>query len=102
MIPLQITKCDLNCCDELRRNIEENELPTIGYFNWYREYYIRRNESSVHIMNYCPWCGKKFTESLRDVYFEILRENYGHWILPTYSKIAKEFKSDEWWKKRDL
>ena len=54
-------------------------------------------------MEYCPWCGFKLPTSLRDEWFHILRTEYGlDNPCDDKRKIPKEFKSDEWWKKRKL
>lgn len=79
----------------------------IGYLPVYREFYIKDCTSKVVIytIEYCPWCSKKFPNSLRDEYFAILENEYSidndtrareAGILPV------EFESDEWWKKRNL
>jgi len=57
-------------------------------------------------ITYCPWCGAKLPENLRDKYFEILENEYGLDVdifdIKNNPNIPEEFKSDEWWKKRGL
>jgi hypothetical protein len=57
-------------------------------------------------MDYCPWCGTKLPENLREEWFETLEREYG---IETdigeardRTDIPQEFWSDEWWKKRSL
>jgi Zn-finger nucleic acid-binding protein len=53
-------------------------------------------------MNYCPFCGAKFPERLDGELSKILQTEYGLESWKEYKKAPKEFKTDEWWKKRGL
>ena len=49
-------------------------------------------------VDYCPFCGYKFPESLRDKYFEELEAlGIDYWMEP--EKVPEEYKSDKWWNK---
>ncbi len=49
-------------------------------------------------MQFCPFCGYKFPESLRNKYFEELEVlGIDHWMEP--EKVPEEYKSDKWWNK---
>jgi hypothetical protein len=54
---------------------------------------------------FCPWCGIKLPESLEEIYYEILEKEHGiaqGLDIQNDRRIPKEFKSNEWWKKRGL
>ena len=76
----------------------------IKYGSIFREYYIESSKG-LHI-DFCPWCGEKLLESLRDKFFQILELEYKiftdigeYWVR---LDLPEEFKTDEWWKKRGL
>ena len=78
----------------------------IGYRSRYRDYYIPLlNQSAIQGIFYCPWCGTKLPKDLLDEYFDILEKEYSI-DDPRRAEEAgillEEFKSDEWWKKRNL
>ena len=65
----------------------------------------RGRMNAVQRIIYCSWCNKKLPESLRDEWFEILEKEYN--LDDPHREeqeklIPEEFKTDEWWKKRDL
>jgi len=106
-------KKDDFCCDEiynvlLGENDGNCEL-CFGYEPVFREYFIDiRFEygGAVKLIKHCPWCGSKFLGSLRDKWFDTLEKEYKiETDIGEYkerSDIPQEFKSDEWWKKRNL
>lgn len=53
-------------------------------------------------MDYCPFCGAKLPERLDGKLTEILQKEYGLTSWRDYKKAPKEFRTDEWWKKRGL
>ncbi|MGH3056094.1 MAG: DUF6980 family protein [Gaiellaceae bacterium] len=66
-----------------------------------REYTLLENAS----MNFCPSCGKQLPKSLGDEWLTILRKEYG--VIGEAASVwnpmvPEEFKSDAWWKKRNL
>ena len=94
-----------HCCSEMRFFIEENKL-NIGYDARFREYYIffkPKCGASKQTVSYCPWCGQKLPESLRDEWFDIMRNEYKlDDPCDDKRRIPREFRSDKWWKKRGL
>ena len=74
----------------------------VYYSNCFDEYGIIIHDlgSSYVKIEYCPWCGRKLPDSKRDLWFDILEkqgiEN------PLDSIIPEEFKSDAWWRNRNL
>ena len=58
---------------------------------------------------YCPWCGRKLPEDLSEEMEEVLEKEYGitskNWDSPEWnddSHLPSEFKTDEWWKNRNI
>ena len=93
-----------HCCNEMNLFIENTRDP-IKYHLVFRTYYIDYNTSNIITMEYCPWCGKKFPKELRDEFFDILEEEYQiETDMGEYKEtdLPKEFRTDEWWKKRGL
>jgi hypothetical protein len=85
--------------------LEDPKMP-LKYYPIAREYGILlRYSQAIQGLIYCPWCGKKLPESLRDQYFDILEKEYG--VEPAFDikedpHVPLDFKSDAWWKKRGL
>jgi hypothetical protein len=94
-----------HCCIDF--NLHANEKERIAlYIPEFREHNIRVSESILQEMFFCPWCGKKFPESLREKFFDTLESDYNISTdigeYKTRPDIPSEFQSDEWWKKRGL
>ena len=72
----------------------------------FRDYTINLiSSSAAQSIYHCPWCGSKLPYCLDNKYEEILKKEYG--IDDPYNRkqkklIPEEFKSDKWWKKRNL
>lgn len=88
----------MHCCKEMTTHINEKEV-AITYIPKFREYGIKILDggSSYQIINYCPWCGKKLPESLRDKWFEELEKMN---LEPESPEIPKEYLSEDWWLKK--
>jgi hypothetical protein len=104
------------CCAELRRTIESRRYP-IGYNCKVREYFIellgyfeafdemileKRAMNVIQLISFCPFCGKKLPDSLRDKWFEHLESQNSEDFDPWSEDIPEEYKDDTWWKKRNL
>ena len=90
-----------HCCELMAEFLGDSRI-NIHYSPKFREYDTHLiNSPAKQCYFYCPWCGKKLPESLRDEYFKILREKYSINSVRT-QQIPEEFKTDEWWKKRGL
>lgn len=94
-----------HCCELMDMFLEDPRIP-LKYYPMAREYGIPLSHSSaIQLFFYCPWCGKKLPESLREKFFDILEKEYH--VEPEFDikqdpNVPEEFKSDEWWKKRGL
>lgn len=76
----------------------------LRYSPKFREYQLfLRKTTSIYGLLYCPWCGTKLPEDVRDQYYDLLINTYK---IDPYDHAAEnfpqEFTSDEWWKKRGL
>jgi hypothetical protein len=91
------------CCEDMQRLVG-NQRTSVTYKAIDRRFVI---EGDLGLeMDYCPWCGTKLPENLREEWFETLEREYG---IETdigeardRTDIPQEFWSDEWWKKRSL
>jgi hypothetical protein len=67
---------------------------------------MKKNELWLgYSVEFCPFCGIKLPKDFVHVRTEILEKEFG--ITDPYDKkqkklVPKEFKTDEWWKKRGL
>ncbi|WCM86431.1 DUF6980 family protein [Acidovorax sp. NCPPB 3576] len=60
----------------------------------FREYGINYvGGGSYQVIDFCPWCGKKLSSSLREVWFEVL-DRIG---LEPEDDIPLEMQSEAWW-----
>jgi hypothetical protein len=92
------------CCGALNYQEEDKYCP-VKYSKKWREYSIQDfSSTSKSLMRFCPNCGTRLPSSLRDVWFDILEQEYGlnDPMDEDKKKIPKEFLTDEWWKKRGL
>lgn len=94
-----------HCCAEMNIHIHEKER-VVKYFVETREYGIQASEYIVQMLKFCPWCGKQLPPSLREKFFDVLELEYE--IITNAGDykdrpdIPEEFRSDKWWKKRNL
>ncbi len=93
------------CCKLMNQFLDDPKVP-LQYYPIAREYGMILNQSpAVQLIFYCPWCGCKLPESVREFFFEILEKEYNvdpEWDIKNDPNVPDEFKSDEWWKKRGL
>lgn len=84
------------CCERMRLAVESDEIPIV-YTARYREFGVRvldGGTSTIELL-YCPWCGQKLPESLRDRWFDEL-ERRG--IDPATGELPAEFTDDRWYR----
>src|SRR5947207_458015 len=86
----------LHCCREMDAHLREKSMPIV-YNQRFREYGIEILDggASVQLIEYCPWCGSTLPTSLRDRWFDRVRE-LG--LEPESSNLPEEMKSDAWWR----
>jgi len=101
------------CCLSMLDAIEQPDDSPLVYSAETRSYTISAPRALMKkdmvwlgcCVEFCPFCGAKLPKDLADERFEILETEYG--INDPYDSkqkklIPKEFKTDEWWKKRAL
>ena len=93
------------CCEDMKIHIKDKRCK-IYYDNLFREFYFKIDRLHILKLLYCPWCGTKLPKQLRDEFFDILENEYDiETDIFEYKvdlRIPQEFKTDEWWQKREL
>jgi hypothetical protein len=72
--------------------VADRDIP-VEYNRRFREYGIKGGSAQL-LIGFCPWCGHRLPESLRDAWFQRLDE-LG--IEPGDPGLPEEMKSDAWW-----
>lgn len=101
------------CCFSMDSALDPEEIRSWGELLEYepttRSYHFLLYENNKYCgtryrVKYCPWCGEKLPKRLADEWEEILEKEYGIKEKDWWddSKIPEEFKTDEWWRKRNL
>ena len=100
------------CCDDIHSHLigpdEDGCEIQLKYFSDIRDYaipYKPRKGGGYQLISFCPWCGSKLPSSLDEKMVKILKNEYRYDFVNKSIcdyKIPKEFKTDEWWKKRGL
>jgi hypothetical protein len=95
-----------HCCDVMRQEVERHceqhpdryDCPDclIQYSPKLREYglIIHDGGRSTTLITFCPWCGAKLPESLRDRWFAEL-EQLG--LDPAQEQVPEAYRSSLWW-----
>lgn len=86
----------------------QDERVQIKYAPMFREYsVVLVGSSALQGIDFCPWCGAKLPESLRDLWFETLEKLMGESIYDIafdsnrFGEIPKKFQNEEWWANDD-
>ncbi|GHS92705.1 hypothetical protein AGMMS49949_05160 [Alphaproteobacteria bacterium] len=81
------------CCEDLRIEIENghklNSIKKIIKYDRQLRYtaIVCNDKKEVDLpMNYCPFCGTKFPESLCETFYEVLAKEYGPDYLTSIGK----------------
>lgn len=85
-----------HCCSEMETHLEGKEVDIV-FINEFREYGISYLDggTSMQVIYYCPWCGKKLPPSLRSKWF---KQIFSLGLDPDDDKkIPKRFLSEEWY-----
>ena len=97
-----------HCCELMEMFLADPRI-ALTYSPMYREYDIplqyKNKTMALQGLFYCPWCSKKLSDSVRQDWFEILDKEYNldnPWSDEQEKLVPKEFRTDEWWKKRGL
>lgn len=96
---------DKYCCINIEGNIEESPF-TVAYEEYIIEYFLtcyRSKYRKYSEISYCGFCGKKLPKNLKQEWKFILGKDFGiKDVVREWSKIPEEFKTDKWWRKKDL
>ncbi len=86
-----------HCCVEMKTHLDNGEI-AINYIAKFREYGIKYLDggTSFQQISYCPWCGTKLLESLRDQWLDEIRRKG---FEPEQENIPEKYKTDKWWSK---
>ncbi|MGH7134402.1 MAG: DUF6980 family protein [Pirellulales bacterium] len=85
-----------HCCDAMAAHLADEDVP-IEYTPRLREYGLRILDggSARQLIEFCPWCGQRLPESLRNEWVERL-EVLG--LEPNDPRVPEEMKTDAWWR----
>ena len=87
---------DTHCCQQMKYFLDEGKV-SVNYYPRFREYSIKLSGSNAfQDIDYCPWCGTKLPESLRDEWFDILENMFEDFDGFDDSRLPEEFKGDAW------
>jgi hypothetical protein len=84
-----------NCCAQMQYAVESDEIPIL-YTAKFGEYGVRVLDGGPSFiqLSFCPWCGRKLPESLRQAWFDELRRRG---IDPAADNIPLEFSDERWY-----
>lgn len=84
-----------HCCSAMENAVTDPTIP-VDFIRKYREYGVRvLDGGSSHLrITFCPWCGQRLPESLRDAWFDGL-ERLG--IDPYGDEVPIEYTDDRWY-----
>ena len=93
-----------HCCKEMTDHVASEEQ-AIHYNPHFREYGVldtleRSQSIAMDLIAYCPWCGAKLPEPLRDAWFDRLDELGIE--EPDDPAVPEEMFTDTWWRKAGL
>jgi hypothetical protein len=103
------TNKKLHCCEMMRRsidskcnqhkNIEDCPDNIIRFVSKFNEYgiAIRDRGSAISLIKYCPWCGKRLPNSMRNKWFDELQEMG---LDPWKDKIPTKYQTAKWYSKK--
>lgn len=89
---------EIPCCEQMRSALEDPDIP-LTYARKFREIGIRILDGgeSYLLLGYCPWCGHKLPDSLRDRWFEELERLH---IDPEGDSIPAKYLDETWYTTR--
>ncbi len=87
-----------HCCKELEKHLLSGEIG-LQFISHFREYGIIYLDggTSIQLIRFCPWCGKRLPSSLRKIWFKKI-QSIG--LEPGDSKIPNYLLTSEWYQKK--
>ncbi len=90
------TSIQKHCCEQMAMLLNEQKV-AITYTPHFREYAILLigNGDVSQSVKFCPWCGQRLPESLRETWFDKI---WGLGLETEDPEIPAELRTDEWWR----
>ena len=87
----------MHSCKNMTGQLADQECGIV-YIPKFREYGLQVNDggSSIVQIYFCPWCGRRLPNSLRDKWLSTLRAMN---MEPSDKEIPVKYLTDVWWKK---
>jgi hypothetical protein len=84
-------------CKGMAQALADPDIPVV-YFDKFREYSIRIEDggNSVLDIKFCPFCGVRLPDSLRDLWFDRL-DQLG--LEPEAPELPLDMRSGAWWRR---
>jgi len=93
------------CLDDGKKLNQDCQSDLI-YNSRFREYGIKQvmKRAPYIVMKYCLWCGRQLEPSLRDLWAKLLQKYHGieNPFKTRIQFLPKSFRTDLWWKRREL
>jgi len=85
-----------HCCENMNTFITEGEVDIV-YIPKFREYGISYLDggTSIQTIIFCPWCGVRLPESLRNKWYDIIFDELE--LEPDDPNIPAEYLTDKWY-----
>jgi hypothetical protein len=95
--PPQVSDESLHLCEGLVRAVADPDIP-MAYNDMFREsgIFVQDGGSSVMVIEFCPFCGVKLPDSLRDEWFDRL-DQLG--LEPDSPELPLDMRSGAWWRR---
>ena len=99
------------CCEDMKIHaLEKDDSWKMISFDLSKRFFgiFRKNTPWSIAIKHCPFCGSKLPNNLIDEKWNTILKEFGKDYLydddgnPPKKELPKEFKTDEWWKKRGL
>ena len=93
-----------HCCELMSKFLLDPRIE-IYYFKKFRGYYLGTTSGAYQTIFYCPFCSTKLPPNLMDKYYNIIEKEYkidDPHDTEQEKLVPEEFKTDQWWKKRNL
>lgn len=92
-----------HCCQLMAKFVDDPRVE-IYYYPEIRAYYLITSSGAFQLIYNCPFCGCDQPKELKEEWAKAIKKEckIDPYDREQESKVPKEFKSDEWWKKRGL
>ena len=94
-----------HCCKEMDYQVHSHYLLKYSPHTKKYDFILYNHPDGNHLPLFCcPWCGKKLPKTLGKEWCAIIKEKFGldYVFKQEWAKLPKEFKTEEWWRKRGL